>query len=256
MELIRGVNFLDYVHDAQLFGAVPGFSSTPSASETAPTVASADPLNGAGPERPRRQTRFRADSLRSGLRQLVEGIRHLHQHGILHRDVKPSNVLVTKDGRVVLLDFGLATEFTADQRVDTLRIAGTPEYMSPEQAACKPLTEASDWYSVGVVLYLALTGQPPFSGPYLTMLMDKQVREPVPPRDLVRDLPDDLESLCRDLLRRDPEERATGADILRRLSGELSAPVSSVARRSRKPHPFVGREHQRSEEHTSELQSP
>jgi len=243
MELIRGVNFLDYVHDAQLFGAVPGFSSTPSASETALTIAT-DPVDGARRERPLRPTRFRADLLRSGLRQLVEGVRHLHQHGILHRDIKPSNVLVTKDGRVVLLDFGMATEFTADQRADMLRIAGTPEYISPEQAACKPLTEASDWYSVGVVLYLALTGQPPFSGPYLTMLMDKQLREPVPPRDLVRDLPDDLESLCRDLLRRDPEERATGADILRRLSGESPAQAVSAPSRARKAHPFVGREQQ------------
>ena len=244
MELIRGVNFLDYVHNAQPFGAVPGFSSTPSASETAPTVAGADPVDGIGGERPIRP-RFRPDLLRSGLRQLVDGVRHLHHHGILHRDIKPSNVLVTKDGRVVLLDFGLATELTVEQQADTLRIAGTPEYMSPEQAAGTPLTEASDWYSVGVVLYLALTGHPPFSGSFQDVLMDKQQREPIPPRELVRNLPDDLESLCRDLLRRDPAARPSGVDIVGRLSEESSAPVRSETQsRSSKAHPFVGREHQ------------
>jgi serine/threonine protein kinase len=245
MELIRGVNFLEYVHDAQALGAVPGFSSTPSASETAPTVASGDPVDGIGRDRPVRPMSFRPDLLRSGLRQLADGVRHLHHHGILHRDIKPSNVLVTKDGRVVLLDFGLATESTVEQQADTLGIAGTPEYMSPEQAAGKPLTEASDWYSVGVVLYLALTGHPPFTGSFLTMLLDKQRRDPVPPRELVRNLPDDLESLCCDLLRRDPATRPSSADILERLSGESSAPVRSATQsRSRRAHPFVGREQQ------------
>src|SRR6185437_4321623 len=83
----------------------------------------------------------------------------LHEAGRLHRDVKPSNVLVSHEGRVVLLDFGLTSGFDADSR-----IAGTPAYMAPEQIACEPLTAAADWYAVGVMLFVALSGKLPFEG--------------------------------------------------------------------------------------------
>jgi len=242
MELVRGVDFLDYVQDVQPFGDVSGFTSTPS-SENAATVAVADTFAATSAPRTHQvRPRFREDLLRSGLRQLAEGVRHLHLHDILHRDIKPSNVLVSENGRVVLLDFGLATELTSSESPEAQRILGTPEYMSPEQAAGEPLTEASDWYSVGVVLYQALTGRRPFSGSFLSMLLEKHQREATPPRELAADLPEDLDRLCCDLLRRDASARPSGADIAERLAGGSEITSARSARSHRQTaRPFVGR---------------
>ena len=104
--------------------------------------------------------------LKGVLTQLVEALATIHAAGRLHRDVKPSNVLVTPSARVVVLDFGLATVFTGYGAGDTLSgvLAGTPVYMAPEQVGGAPPAPPADWYAVGVVLYEALTGRLPFEG--------------------------------------------------------------------------------------------
>ena len=181
--------------------------------------------------------------LRSTMRQLAEGLCEIHVHGLLHRDVKPSNVLVRKDGRVVVLDFGLASEFWVEEATSG-RIFGTVAYMSPEQASGQKLTPASDWYSVGAVLYQVLTGRCPFEGSPAKVLGVKQTRDPRSARQLNPAVPEDLNRLTMALLSRDPRARPSAAEVLRAFgatddstSGSLAQRVSTTAAALR----FVGR---------------
>ncbi len=157
--------------------------------------------------------------LRFALRQLAGGLVALHAMGKLHRDLKPSNVMVDKQGRVVILDFGMAIELKQqdDPQATERPTEGTVSYMSPEQSAGRPLGPASDWYSVGVMLYRVLTSQLPFVGSRLEVMARKQTADAPDPRLHAGKLPEDLSSLCQDLLRRNPEDRPTGEEILRRL---------------------------------------
>ncbi len=180
--------------------------------------------------------------LRSALRQLAEVLNELHAQGRLHRDIKPSNVLVTRQGRVVLLDFGLSKDVEARTDPETTdgHIVGTATYMAPEQAAGFPVTAASDWYAVGVMLYRALSGRLPHEGKYLQILMEKQRTDPARPGALFPDVPQELDRLCMDLLERDPAERPSGEEILAALGG-MAPDASRMAAQRRL---FVGREPQ------------
>ena len=167
------------------------------------------------------------ERLRHAMRQLVEGVDALHALGCLHRDIKPSNVLVTAAGRLVLLDLGLVTwTHSAEASVERY-VAGTAAYMSPEQAAAKPLTEASDYYSVGVMLYEGLVGSRPFRGTFDQIVSAKQVGEPPAPSRVVDGVPEDLDQLCMDLLATDPAVRPGARQILERL-GPISLPPQSL----------------------------
>jgi len=168
------------------------------------------------------------DRLRQGLRGLAAGLSALHAAGLLHRDIKPGNVMVDHRGRVRVVDFGLAMR---PGMVES--ISGTVAYMAPEQISGGELTAASDWYGVGSLLFEALTGRTPFVGPSARMLFDKQLHPAPPVHDLAPDAPADLAALCDELLRREPDTRPAGTEVCDRLG------ATSVA--SAAPPPFVGR---------------
>ena len=187
--------------------------------------------------------------LRAALIQLVAGVEALHRAGKLHRDIKPSNVLVTPAGRVVLLDFGLVQELAPADGPE-LAVVGTPWYMAPEQARAEAVTPAADWYSVGVMLYEAMTGHRPHTGVRDQVLAAKQRSDPVPPGQLVQGLPPDLCQLCMELLSRTPARRPVGRDLLARLRrGGVDAQMSGVELPAVTPTPgprtgaevFIGR---------------
>ncbi len=180
--------------------------------------------------------------LREAMFQLADGLTALHGAGKLHRDVKPTNVLVERDGRLVVLDFGLVADvdsFHVDRTHERAAV-GTPAYMSPEQAADRPLTDASDWYSVGVMLYEALTARRPFEGSADAMLNRKQHADPPPPIKVAPGVPADLSALCMHLMQRDPMARPSGLAVLAALGRAPTAATTRIL--SQAAHsPFVGR---------------
>jgi len=238
MELVRGVHFLRHVCPAPVPSpaAVLDPTESQSVSEASSLAEIAIP--------PSLAPAFDEARLREALRQAVLGVSALHAAGKLHRDIKPSNVLVTADGRVVMLDFGLVTDFDPFGEDRSLSLVGTPAYMAPELGSRTPPSESSDWYSLGVMLYEALTGRQPFAGKLADMMWDKNRSEPPAPRGLVSGIPEDLDALCLDLLRSDPRARPTGGEILRRLGASpptADRPAEAVSL-SLRAGPFVGRE--------------
>lgn len=153
------------------------------------------------------------------LRQLALGLAALHGHGKLHRDVKPSNVLVTAAGRVVLLDFGLLGEIeelaTAESGEPAL--VGTPAYMAPEQAEGAACSPASDWYAMGIVVHEAIYGRLPFTGSLLEVV-ERKLQGAVRPAEAPPGVPAELVDLCFALLAPRPDSRPRGDEILGRLT--------------------------------------
>lgn len=151
--------------------------------------------------------------------QVVSALRHAHDHGIIHRDLKPQNLLLADDGTVKLGDFGIAKVFAGKQLTATGGLVGTAEYLSPEQAAGKPVTNRSDLYSLGVVLYLMLTGRPVFTGRSILDLMHKhRFAQFDPPRRLVAEIAPEMDEVVCSLLEKDPAHRpASGLVLQRRL---------------------------------------
>jgi hypothetical protein len=178
---------------------------------------------------------FHEGRLRAALRQLVSAVARLHDLGKLHRDLNPGNVLVTREGRVVVVDFGLIRDRATRAGVE-VGASGTPAYMAPEQAAGKPASPASDWYAVGVLLFEALTGQLPFSGNTARVLTNKLRYAAPPPSALAEGVPRDLDALCSSLLRRDPSERPDAAAVMRAL-GAAALPLFTTLAQAR----FIGR---------------
>ncbi|HUS30121.1 MAG TPA: protein kinase, partial [Kofleriaceae bacterium] len=190
------------------------------------------------------EANFDETKLRKTIGQLAAGLAALHASGIVHRDVKPSNIRVAPDGRVVLLDLGLAA--AAIDLSDATQLAGTVPYMAPEQTESGIVSTAADLYAMGAVLYEALVGRPPFVGPNVVVIVEKTTSDPIAPSLLFPEVPPDLDALCMELLSRDPAKRPPAEDVARRIAAAEPAQRSSepavVGAAVRPARAFVGRE--------------
>lgn len=256
MEMLEGTDFREHLRRCALHAALadetfpsrlPAPSTPDPASFTRGSSGSGGAVRRDGHDEP--QAPFRQfDRLRGLLLQLARGVSALHAAGKLHRDIKPSNVMVTPAERVVLLDFGLVADVFRGAADDSGEVVGTPAYMSPEQAAGRAVTPASDWYSVGVIAWESLAGRLPIDGTSREILARKQQEDPPSPAEFVDEIPDDLARLAGELVRFDPASRPDGREVLRRL-GDGASPKrrATVVAAIPKPTPlFVGREAQMS----------
>ena len=176
------------------------------------------------------------DRVRSVLRQVAAGLSALHQKGKLHRDIKPSNIMVRPDGRVVILDFGLTIDVMPGALLSDDRMAGTPAYLAPEQHAGAAPSEASDWYTVGVTLYEAVTGRLPFGGSWQELSVHKSHSDPPPLASIAPGVPDDLNEICLGLLCRDPGQRLSAREALVRLADSGTRHRGTLRRNPRGRH--------------------
>ncbi len=170
--------------------------------------------------------------------KIARGVQHAHEHGILHRDIKPGNILLDDAGEPYVCDFGLAKWLNDDRRLTiTSAVLGTPHYIAPEQANGKSnLTISADIYSLGAVLYELLTGRPPFVGEtVMDTLRQASQNTPAKPSSIVNHTPRDLETVCLKTLEREPTARyktaaALADDLENWLSGRpiRARPVSAA----------------------------
>jgi serine/threonine protein kinase len=146
---------------------------------------------------------------------VAEALAFAHRNGIIHRDVKPGNIMLTPSGDVKVMDFGIARATASESLTQTATVLGTATYFSPEQAQGEAVDARSDIYSLGCVLYEMLTGQPPFTGETPVSVAYKHVKEePVPPSRLNRDVPPDLDAIVLKCLAKNPANRYQSADEL------------------------------------------
>jgi eukaryotic-like serine/threonine-protein kinase len=165
-------------------------------------------LRTAGPLHPDRAAEIAAD--------VALALDYAHRHGVIHRDIKPGNVLITDEGQVKVTDFGIARAVNTDESLtQTGAVMGTATYFSPEQAEGLGVDARSDIYSLGVVIYEMVAGRPPFTGDSPVSVASKHVREQAPPpRQFNPSIPQDLEAIILKCMAKSPEYRyATGADL-------------------------------------------
>jgi len=147
--------------------------------------------------------------------QILEGLRFAHCRDVIHRDIKPQNIIIDHDDRVKVTDFGIARAGSASTMTEAGSILGTAHYLSPEQAQGQPVEAASDLYSLGVVMYEMATGKLPFDGDNPVSIAMQHVHEhPVPPGNIAPDIPENLEAVILRSLGKHPTERYLTAQAM------------------------------------------
>jgi serine/threonine-protein kinase len=178
------------------------------------------------------------------LAQAALALDHAHANQVVHRDVKPGNIMIEPSGQVKVMDFGIAKAETGTNLTSTGSIMGTPNYMSPEQAQGLKVDGRSDLFSLGCVLYECLTGRKPFQGESITAILLKILREDPPLADLAgTSVPQGIDTVLRRAMAKDPAARyASGAELVDalRMAGQTTLVSSPTARRA--PPPLPGAE--------------
>jgi serine/threonine-protein kinase len=168
-------------------------------------------------------------------RDLCDALDCMHKHGVVHRDLKPENVMVDAQDRIKIIDFGIAMKEDARRItfVDMSATLGTPDYISPEQVKGQRGDQRSDIYSLGVMLYEMLTGEPPFSGPNPLAVMNERVlNDPKPARKLNPEITPELQEILNRALERDPRHRySTANEMAWDLEHQEQVGVEEGARR-------------------------
>ncbi|HEX5138491.1 MAG TPA: protein kinase [Planctomycetota bacterium] len=177
------------------------------------------------------------DRILSWASQIARALAHAHEQGIVHRDVKPSNIRISPDGRPLLLDFGLARDLAADATALTTTFAGSPLYAAPEQLAGADIDARADLYALGVTLYQGVTGRVPFPGRTFEQVLKRVlVEDPLPPRRLDPTLPRALDVVVLKALAKSPADRyATASE----LADDLDAVREGRPIRARPPSPIA-----------------
>jgi serine/threonine protein kinase len=157
------------------------------------------------------------------------GLAHAHERGVIHRDIKPHNILIDANGRPKLTDFGIARALDTTQATQTGSYLGTALYSSPEQLRGEKVTPKSDVYSLGIALYQAAVGKAPFSGTPIEIASQHVTREPDTPSVLGADLSDELETLILDCVNKDPDRRPTAQEVYERLREEAHHAPNTLA---------------------------
>jgi serine/threonine protein kinase len=155
---------------------------------------------------------------------MLTGLAEAHEAGLIHRDLKPGNVMLNQEGRAILMDFGLAKRDGETSLTEDGILLGTPDYMSPEHAQGHALDSRTDLYSMGVVLFHMLSGRVPYAGKSSIKVLEKHVHEPVPAlNEIVHDLPEGLSDVVTTLMAKKPEERfQTAGEVIDALQDFVS----------------------------------
>jgi len=180
--------------------------------------------------------------------QIAEGLAAAHEKGIVHRDIKPENIMIRKDGRVQIMDFGLAKLRGASRLTKEGSTVGTAGYMSPEQVQGQETDHRSDIFSLGVLLYEMLTGQPPFKGMHETAIAYEVVNVDSPPMSSLKpEIVPEIDTIVLECLEKDPNERAQSAKQIaidlnrfKRASSRARLSRTIQAQSSADPHVTLG----------------
>ena len=192
---------------------------------------------------------------------IARALDYAHKRNLIHRDVKPSNILITESGEPMLTDFGVAKIIDEEATLDltgTSAAVGTPEYMAPEQATSKNIDHRADIYALGIVFYEMVTGRRPFQADTPLAVLFKQASEPLPrPSQFIPSLPDDVEKILLKALTKRPEDRYQGmGEVVHAMESLLSGIAPTVMPQSAPSKPQAARPREKTRDTLATVNQP